>query len=231
MLVPALLLPLLAAAQPAQPITVIGHAWAPFISPMGEPFRAHTARDDTLGDWFNRADADHDGLLTLEEMKADAGRFFRTLDEDANGEIGPEELVRYEWDVAPDIQVNSRTRRAPGDTSAKPRPADADRGMWRPGRGEEDKRRGGLQGAARYALLNIPEPVAAADANLNRAISFAEFTDAASSRFQLLDSTRSGKVSLAQLQALRAALLAAGRVRRRANAPDPRIAVPIPVGD
>ena len=34
------------------PITVTGHAWAPFISPMGEPFRAHSPTDDTLADWF-----------------------------------------------------------------------------------------------------------------------------------------------------------------------------------
>ena len=44
---PLILLPMLAAAvlpdtSPRAPITVTGHQWAPFISPMGEPFRAHT---------------------------------------------------------------------------------------------------------------------------------------------------------------------------------------------
>jgi hypothetical protein len=37
-----------AATPPSKvPIVVKGHAWAPFISPMGEPFRARTIDDDT----------------------------------------------------------------------------------------------------------------------------------------------------------------------------------------
>src|SRR3954462_698925 len=91
------------AAAPAQvpasaPITVTGHAWAPFISPMGEPFRARTTSDNTLANWLNQADANHDGFVTAQEMQADADRFFATLDSDGNGEIGPEEPIRYEWE-------------------------------------------------------------------------------------------------------------------------------------
>ena len=51
---------------------------------------------------------------------------------------------------------------------------------------------GGPQGAARYALLNMPEPVAAADADFNRAITLAEFRQAALDRFQLLDKKHAG---------------------------------------
>ena len=93
------------------PITVTGHPWAPFISPMGEPFRAHTATDDTLADWFYQADRNHDGVLTLDEMDADAERFFATLDTNHDGEIDPDELAQYEYEIAPEIQVKSRTRR------------------------------------------------------------------------------------------------------------------------
>ena len=56
----SLLLVLLAPAATvpsSAPITVTGHAWAPFISPMGEPFRARTPDDDTLADWFGRRTA------------------------------------------------------------------------------------------------------------------------------------------------------------------------------
>ncbi len=35
-------------ATAPEPIIVVGRAWAPFISPMGEPFRAQSAEDDTL---------------------------------------------------------------------------------------------------------------------------------------------------------------------------------------
>jgi len=61
-----------AQVSPKSPITVTRHQWAPFISPMGEPFRARTPTDDTLADWFAKADRNHDGVLTANEMVADA---------------------------------------------------------------------------------------------------------------------------------------------------------------
>src|SRR5438270_11427695 len=103
----AILPGLIAAVKPEPPINVVGHAWAPFISPMGEPFRARSATDDTLARWFNQADRNHDGQLTPDELRSDADRFFTLLDVDGNGEIEPEELVNYEWELAPDIQLDS----------------------------------------------------------------------------------------------------------------------------
>src|SRR5690349_20909823 len=50
-----------AQVTPRTPINVVGHAWAPFISPMGEPFRAHTKADNTLAMWFSQADRNGDG--------------------------------------------------------------------------------------------------------------------------------------------------------------------------
>jgi len=239
MLLPAIILSLLASAAPEQPgpsspIFVTGHAWAPFISPMGEPFRARSTADDTLAKWFAQADRNHDGILTVEEMQADADRFFATLDSDHDGEIGPEELVHYEWEIAPEIQVNSRTRRQPGEQNADSR----QKGRWRPGdsdedraledRGRRDRKGGGLQGAARYGLLNMPEPVAAADADFNRGISRDEFRQAAIARFQLLDTGHQGRLGLAQLQALRATALAAGNAKRSKDEADRRVGNPLP---
>src|SRR5882757_5358673 len=118
----AILSILVAAAEakvPDKPIVVTGHAWAPFISPMGEPFRAHAVSDDTFANWFYEADRNRDGVLTPDEMQADADRFFAKLDTNHDGEIDPDELVQYEWDVAPEIQVNSRHMRAPGEPRPK----------------------------------------------------------------------------------------------------------------
>ncbi len=70
---------------------------------MGEPFRASGRDDDTLADWFRQADRNHDGQLTLEEMQADADRFFALLDVNHDGEIDPDEITRYETVVAPEI--------------------------------------------------------------------------------------------------------------------------------
>lgn len=240
-----LLLPLamFALAAPAQtpsgtPIVVTAHPWAPFISPMGEPFRAHSANDDTLADWFRQADRNHDGYLTPDEMVADAERFFGTLDTNHDGQIDPEELDRYEWEIAPEIQVNSRTKRQPGERAApvlakepdEERPNDR-----RKRRGEDDMTSlgldGALQGAARYGLLNIPEPVAAADTDFNRAISREEFRQAALARFQILDTAHQGRLSLDQLETTRSAILAGDHKRKHSdNVPDARVGNPLPTG-
>lgn len=238
----SLLLVLLAPAATvpsSAPITVTGHAWAPFISPMGEPFRARTPDDDTLADWFRQADRDHDGVLTAEEMRADAERFFGKLDSNHDGEIDPDELANYEYEIAPDIQVMSSTKRAPGT------PAPASRQSRNPddemSRDRQNARRdqdyahlgigGALQGAARYGLLNLPEPVAAADSDFNRGVTLDEFRQAAIARFQLLDTTRSGALTLAQLQAMRPAPTdKAQRRTRREDADDTRIGNPLPSG-
>jgi Ca2+-binding EF-hand superfamily protein len=93
------LLPILAAAADI-PITVTGRNWAPFISPMGEPFTADRG-GNALADWFAQADRNHDGMLTKDEMQQDAERFFVTLDVNHDGEIDPDEITRYETQIAP----------------------------------------------------------------------------------------------------------------------------------
>ena len=220
-----LLLPILAAAADV-PITVTGRNWAPFISPMGEPFRSRSLDDDPLARWFAGADRNHDGLLTVDEAVADADRFFATLDSDHDGEIDPVELDPDELEVAPEIQVTMRTMPAPG--AARPR-------------SPRDRRRaealsfdalmgtsGALQGAARYGLLNIPEPVvAAADTDFDRGVSLAEFRFAAARRFQLLDSGKAGAIRLDQLEALRQAL-AGRRPKPRQDVPDERVGNGLP---
>ena len=52
----------------------------------------------------------------------------------------------------------------------------------------------------RYSLLNIPEPVISADGDFNRGVSAEEFRRAASKRFQLLDFSHTGRLTLAGLQ-------------------------------
>lgn len=236
--------PAVAQVTSKAPITVTGHQWAPFISPMGEPFRAHTPTDDTLADWFNKADRDHDGVLTADEMVADAERFFATLDTNHDGQIDPDELAQYEYDIAPDIQVMSKTRRPPGQPAPLVRKRDSEtldapdeKASRRDRQRENDEMDaslgigGRLQGAARYGLLNIPEPVAAADSDFNRVITLEEFRAAAIARFQLLDRAHAGRLTLAELEAMRPALPLDGhRPRRNSDAPDVRIGNPLPPG-
>ncbi|MEO6199512.1 MAG: EF-hand domain-containing protein [Sphingomicrobium sp.] len=209
-----------------RPIVVTGHAWAPFISPMGEPFRAHSVTDNTLANWFAGADSNRDGALTMAEMQADADRFFTTLDTSGDGAVDPDELIHYEWEIAPDVQIMSRTRRPPG---AAPLPAD-DSGR-RKGRKRDDNSDFAGQGAARYSLLNLPQPVAAADTNFDRTITAAEFRTAAADRFQLLDSDHRGQLTLAALeQQLATAQTAARKRNKRKDQPDTRLGNPLPSG-
>jgi Ca2+-binding EF-hand superfamily protein len=242
MTIPALILLAAAVAAPDKPqILVTGHQWAPFISPMGEPFRAHSATDDTLADWFYRADTNRDGVLTAAEMVADAERFFARLDTNHDGQIDPDELSTYEYEIAPDIQVMSRTKRVPGQPAPivkaeTPGDLPADPREHR-GRHRGDQMDAGLgigsdlQGAARYGLLNMPEPVAAADTDFDRAITLQEFEAAALERFQLLDKAKAGKLTLAQLEAMPHAPSTDKHHRRQnEDAPDERLGNTLPTG-
>jgi hypothetical protein len=235
--IPALILPVLIAIaqapEPEGPIVVTGHFWAPFISPMGEPFRARVADDDTLARWFLQADRNGDGLLSPDEMVMDANRFFATLDTDSDGKIDPDEIRRYEWELAPDVQVMSRTRPAPGETSKEARENESEsRDASRKPRRKSGKDYG-LQGGARYALLNLPQPVIAADSDFDRAVTLAEFRQSAILRFRLLDSAGKGSLALDQLRELLPSVRLAGREgkRPRKDAPDERIGNRLPSGD
>lgn len=239
----ALFLAILAAAAqadtpsyvpPANRVTVTGRGGVPFISPMGEPIRARTPNEDTLARWFNQADRNHDGFLTPDELVADAVSYFAILDTNNDGQIDPDELQRYEWQVAPEIQVNARLRKArvPGEKSSKadadPNGDDSDRGQRR--RPSDRNMDYGPQGAARYALLNMPEPVSAADADLNRAVTLQEFKDAALQRFALLDKQHTGRLTLQELEAMKP-VLTGKRPKHHDDDPDERIGVPLPHGD
>ena len=148
---------------------------------MGEPFRPTARDDDTLADWFRQADRNHDGQLTLDEMQQDAERFFAVLDANHDGEIDPDEISRYEEVIAPEIQIGTRM------------------GMGATERDDEHL------GAARFGLLDLPEPVVSADYNFNRGVSLAEFRQAAAQRFVALDIEHQGRLTLAGLETIRPA--------------------------
>jgi hypothetical protein len=234
----AMIVPVLMAAAAADgpPIIVRANPWAPFISPMGEPFRPRATGEAPIVRWFGRADRNQDGMLTAEEMQADADRFFARLDSNHDGHIDPEELKTYEWEIAPDIQVNSSWKRPRGQTgpAQSERNSDQtldDRSWKRPEDPHDGYSKDGLQGAARYGLLNIPQPVAGADADFNRLISLIEFRQAASYRFRLLDGHGQGRVTLPELEARQPDRPEGRRAKVRKNAVDTRIGLPLPEGD
>ncbi|MFW2851586.1 EF-hand domain-containing protein [Sphingomonas sp. TX0543] len=185
-----------------------------FISPMGEPFRvAHPEKA-----WFDAADANHDGRIDRAEFRADAMRFFKVLDRNADGEIDPDEIDIYETRMVPEIRVRDAGA-ARGTAPAGGRSGGGHGG----GRGGGGGRRGGgfggeggeasggtaprparedRQGAARWSYLSLPEPVTAADTNFNRGIDPGEFMQAADQRFILLDRNGDGFITESELPAI-----------------------------
>lgn len=204
LLIPVFLL-VVPAALPAQ----AAPAPAPrglFMSPMGEPFRSADPAADNIGAWFAGADRDADGALAVAELKQDSARFFGVLDGDGNGELSMAEIARYENEVAPEVQVGLQMR-------------SSGVGDWQGGRRRRVMHFGkGVDGAGRFSFLNIPHPVMAADADLNRGVTRSEFERAAAERFALLDKDRDGRLTRAELPPLPQPR----RRRQRGEAPSPR---------
>ncbi|QJU59514.1 EF-hand domain-containing protein [Sphingomonas sp. AP4-R1] len=198
-----------------------------FVSPMGEPFRGGEAPEK---DWFAGVDRNQDGQLSRTEFLADAMRFFHTLDLDHNGEIGPGEIDRYEQDLLPEIGAGGGG--GFGDGPPPPgagRPGGGRRGGGmggghRGGMGGGGMGGGGMggmgdgpppggggpkpgytyhaAGAGRFGYIATPEPVTAADTDLNRSVSDKEFVDAAGRRFALLDTNGDGAITAKELPKL-----------------------------
>jgi len=209
-----------------------GNRGALFLSPMGEPFRGQATRGAGLEAWFAQVDKDGNRSLSIQEVRDDAARFFAILDNGKDHEIDPDDIRRYENDIAPEIQMGAGSGRGAESGARAEGGGGSHRGdgggghRGRGGGGGGGHRGGGgesggteharsvpaegLQGAGRLGLLNIPEPVTAADADLNRGISGAEYQKAATARFVLLDTNRDGSLSLDELQT-RLAALPAGR--------------------
>jgi hypothetical protein len=189
-----------------------------FVSPAGEPFRAGPGAPYPVAAWFKAADADGDGKLTRDEFVADAARFFQRLDANHDGVIDGLELKAYETEVLPEL-TEERTPQV-GRPQAGGSPTFGNQGGGGGGRG---RRRGGggggpggpaqggftgalpqAEGAAPYGLLGEREPVADADLDINSRITLANFKTKAAQRFAALDVDGKGYLLLADLPKTRA---------------------------
>ena len=212
---PAMLILLAFAAQAATPSeqAVGARRWTrTFISPMGEPFRPAARGEDSLAAWFGQADANHDGRLALAEMQQDADRFFATLDTNHDGEIDPDEISHYETAVAPEVISGSSygMMEGTGPEGFKKRKP----------RFFQSATETQQQGAGRFGLLDLPEPVVSADSNFNRGVSVAEFRQAAGQRFLALDLDHKGYLTLPTLEVIRPAPPAAPNKPNRNDSGD-----------
>jgi hypothetical protein len=202
-----------------------------FFSPAGEPFRPGPGLPGPLRQWFDQADANHDGVLTAEEMLADHMRFFKGLDTDGDGVLTGPEVTHYEEVIAPEIlTANDRSDMggrpgAHGGQGGREGGGGGRGGGGRGGGGRGGGSRGGgggapsggglfsggeangpdYQGAARYGLINEPEPIRAADTNFDYLVTRAEWAADSARHFAMLDKAHSGKIAFTDLHLLQGA--------------------------
>ena len=187
-----------------------------FVSPAGEPFRGGADDIYPVGRWFAQVDADHDGRLTPAEFRADALRYFHTLDLNGDGVIDGSEVTAYEHNVLPEILAGPSAQGRGGASEGGWNGGQGGGGAWGGGRhggGGGGHRRGGgqgpgagqapahtaLQGAGPYTLNRQAEPVSSADGNFDGKITLAEFLAAADRHFAELDTQGTGYLTEATL--------------------------------
>lgn len=166
-------------------------AMAIFFSPSGETFRAPLKDPYPVVLWFDAADTDKDGALSLEEYMADADRFFAVVDRDGKGVITSPDNSNYENTLSPDILGFS-----PLVTQPKVRERAEDQAMSPTGPQRYVKR---IVGAAQFSLINEPQPIRGADANLDFRVTRDEWTQTSMQRFTLLDADKDNRLTLAEL--------------------------------
>lgn len=189
-----------------------------FISPFGEPFVAAAGQPCPVADWFRGADADLDGGVTFEEFTTDGTRWFARLDTDRDGRLNQTELAAYETSLR-GFGSGPRGPAAsgwPGGEGPRGgggrRPGGgmvenlaADETQQGPGGGGPPRGGGGPRGPQGYGVIadagffNLPQPVKAADVNVDQRVTAAEWAAATQRWFLALDTDRDGRLTLATL--------------------------------
>jgi hypothetical protein len=174
-----------------------------FLSPSGEPFRLSPTMPDPLKAWFDQVDANKDGVIDRFEFRADAARFFEKLDENGDGVIDGFETADYESKIAPELAEQAEGR-LPGQFAqragqSETRPARQGQSGTEPHRESHDATTTG-PGRRIAQLIDEPEPVTGADFNLDSHITRDEWMRATDQRFDMLDTARTGRLTLDQLR-------------------------------
>lgn len=180
----------------------------PTFSPNGEPLLPPQYPQDceaAIDQWFDRMDSSHTGKVTLAQLTADAERQYRLMDMRHDGKVTAEELSRYRLKVmgghylsvstpgeAVRIGRGSDDEARPGDRLDEP--VDDDRPRGKHG---EDRRP-----VDAYAALvsDQPDPVMAADTDLDGSVTWDEFRALVSQNFAEFDRDHTGFMTKSEVE-------------------------------
>jgi hypothetical protein len=185
-----------------------------FISPAGEPFLAPINKPYPIVNWFNQADANHDGKLDAAEFRADAERFFAVLDRNKDGVLDAREISIYEHNYVPEIlppqgadaggliirvamQYGAGSGLGDGGFGSGVQSVDPSRVPS--AQATPRDRLDSSQGAVQFSLFAAPEPVSSADRNLDGKVSLKEFQAQSDRHFAALDTKMRGYLTLDDL--------------------------------
>lgn len=173
----------LAACGPSRPEGPRRPPQTATVSPNGEPLPFQAGQEDcraALAAWFVRTDSNGDGVLSLDEMQADASRWFAQADLDHDGMITADELATVRRRLVPEPPPEPERR-----------PTMERRSERGPGGGP------GGRGGMMMQSQSRPDPVMQADANADFQVSAQEFHDYVASQFDR--HARNGVISQAQV--------------------------------
>ena len=153
--------------------------------PLGRPTCAAA-----LTAWFERADANHDGVIDRDEFLADARRQFAVMDLDKDGIVTPSELAQY--------RAPYETDAAPAAGAPGPAPA-SDQSSERQRRRDGDHPGGSNLAVTEGSGDERPDPVMAADVGFRNQVSLQDFIAYAGRQFAALDAAHQGRLAKADV--------------------------------
>jgi hypothetical protein len=140
-----------------------------------------------MSQWFDRVDANHDGVIDIEEFLADTRRQFAVMDLDHDGFITPGELYTYRRPYGQDLVFVPPPSAGGKPQTAQSKPSGSMADMNVRGNGFRDN-----------GPPNRPDPVMSADVKLRFEVSLPDFLAYAQDQFAALNRSHSGKLTKAE---------------------------------
>ena len=162
-------------------------------SPTGDPLNGgplgRPTCTESIKRWFARVDANHDGVITLDEFLNDARTQFQRMDIDKNGYLVSEEVERFRMAY----------RDFPGGEKSTV-PAEEKEGEHASGghHGRSHGGEGGGNSPGESDSSSVIDPVMSADTDLDYKVTREEFIAYSQKTFRGVDADHNGALNLAE---------------------------------